>query len=138
MPTILIVDDDARCREPIAKMLRTDGYDVIRVANGKEAIDALEHQSVDLVLLDLLMPEMDGMTFLKTMRADERWSALPVIMVSGIYDGVTVGAARSFGVKDFLIKSRFSITELLEQVRWYAAIPDEIASVDGQVSFASR
>jgi PleD family two-component response regulator len=86
------------------------------------------------VLLDLLMPEMDGMTFLKMMRADQRWAGLPVIMVSGIYDGVTVGAAKDFGVKDFLIKSRFSITELLEQVRWYAAIPDDIAQLDGEVS----
>jgi hypothetical protein len=76
------------------------------------------------------------MTFLKTIRADVRWASLPVIMVSGIYDGVTVGAARSFGVKDFLIKSRFSITELLEQVRWYAAIPEEMNAIDGEVSFA--
>src|ERR1041385_6625258 len=131
MPTVLIVDDDARCREPVAKMLRTDGYDVIRVANGKEALEALNTQDVSLVLLDLLMPEMDGLTFLSSVRANPAWSALPVIMISGVMDGNTVGRAQGLGVKDFLIKSRFSITDLLDQIKWRLGLTVDDGSAVG-------
>src|SRR5690242_1570736 len=107
MPTVLIVDDDARCREPVARMLRTDGYDVVRVANGKEALEALVEQRIDLILLDQLMPEMDGIEFLQKLRENQSFGELPVIMVSGLNDGTTIDRAQDLGVKDFLVKSRF-------------------------------
>jgi DNA-binding response OmpR family regulator len=135
VPTVLIVDDDARSREPVAKMLRVDGYDVIRVANGKEAFAALETESVDLILLDFLMPEMDGLTFLRNLRKDARWTHLPVIMVSGVSEGAAMRRAHRFGVKDYLIKSRFSITDLLEHIRWNLG-PQTGAITGGELSFA--
>ena len=135
MPTVLIVDDDARSREPVAKMLRVDGYDVVRVANGKEAFAALDNESIDLILLDFLMPEMDGLTFLKQLRDDPRWAHLPVIMVSGVTEGAAMRRAQNFGVKDYLIKSRFSITDLLDHIRWNLG-PASGAITGGELSFA--
>jgi len=118
MPTILIVDDDARCREPVARMLRTDGYDVIRVANGREALDAMDEQPINLIVLDQLMPEMDGLMFLEELRQARDLSNVPVIMVSGLNDDQTIERAQALGVKEFLIKSRFSITDLRDQIKW--------------------
>ncbi len=136
MATVLIVDDDARCREPVAKMLRTDGYDVIRVANGKEALDALSHDTVSLILLDLLMPEMDGLTFLHSLRSNPDWANIPVIMISGLMDTTTATRAQTLGVKDFLIKSRFSITDLLDQIKWRLGLATPVPTTEAHLHVA--
>ena len=136
MPTVLIVDDDARCREPVARMLRNDGYDVVRVANGKEALDALVDQKIDLILLDQLMPEMDGIEFLQKLRENENFSNLPVIMVSGLNDDSTMDRAQDLGVKDFLVKSRFSITDLRDQIKWHLGLGKAGEPAGGPVSYA--
>jgi DNA-binding response OmpR family regulator len=130
MATVLIVDDDARCREPVARMLRTDGYDVIRVANGREALAAMEEQSIQLIVLDQLMPEMDGLTFLEELRQVHDLTNVPVIMVSGMNDEPTMEKAAALGVKDFLIKSRFSITDLREQIKWHLGSGQNEAAVN--------
>ena len=136
MATVLIVDDDARCREPVARMLRTDGYDVIRVANGREALAAMEEQSIQLIVLDQLMPEMDGLTFLEELHQVHDLTNVPVIMVSGMNDESTMERAAALGVKDFLIKSRFSITDLREQIKWHLGNGASDVSVDNGISCA--
>ena len=70
MGTILIVDDHPVTREPLAKLLRYEGYQTVCAANGAEAMAALESGSPDLVLLDVVMPKVDGLSFLEAARHD--------------------------------------------------------------------
>jgi len=127
MPTVLIVDDDARCREPVARILRNEGYDVIRVANGREALAAMHEQSIQLIVLDQLMPEMDGLSFLEELHGCAELKDVPVIMITGLSDQPTKDRAQELGVKDFLIKSRFSVAELREQIKGHLT-PTSIGS----------
>jgi CheY-like chemotaxis protein len=84
-PKVLIVEDQANERELLATCLRLGGVDVATAGNGREAFDYLhEHELPDLVLLDMLMPEVDGPTFVKSLRDDIRLHNLRVFAVSGL------------------------------------------------------
>jgi len=81
-PRVLLVEDDPDMQTLVAGWLREEGQEVRVAGNGKEALAELEAFAPSLVLLDLLMPEMDGLTFLKTIRQDPRWLHLPVAVVT--------------------------------------------------------
>jgi serine/threonine-protein kinase PpkA len=117
MPTIMIVDDTPGSREPIAKLLRLEGFETVCAANGREALDLLDEIDVDLILLDLMMPVMDGMTFLDRLRRDPIKRYTPVILVTAVDDRQTMQKARRLGIHSYLIKARFSIGQMLENVK---------------------
>ena len=77
-----MVDDDEDARRLIAAYLSEEGYEIQTAGNGQEALDILGRFSPDLVILDLMMPVMDGMAFLDAIRADPRYRHLPVIIVT--------------------------------------------------------
>jgi HD-like signal output (HDOD) protein/CheY-like chemotaxis protein len=117
MATILVVDDMAIVRDPLAAILKLAGHSALIAANGQEALGILESKQVDLVLLDLAMPVMDGITFLERLRAHPQKARTPVILLTAITDkGRIVEAARR-GVQDCLLKSQFSSKELLVRVQ---------------------
>jgi len=94
MSLILVVDDHAATREPLAKLLRYEGYETAVACNGAEALEALRERKPDLVLLDLLMPKMDGMAFLDQASREPHGADLPVIVVTG---GLNVSQIRRAG-----------------------------------------
>ena len=80
MIRILVVDDDKNTRLLLKAVLEAENYMVVTAANGEEALTAMEHSHIDLVVLDVMMPKMDGYTFTKTLRAAD--NNLPILMVS--------------------------------------------------------
>jgi len=80
--SVLLVEDDAAARQVIAKSVRDSGWQVMEASNGREAIDSLSRDKPGLILLDLMMPVMDGFEFLLEMRAHEDWRDLPVIVLT--------------------------------------------------------
>src|SRR5687768_2951335 len=94
-------------RDPIAMCLQTAGFQTVSAANGKEALDRLAQASADLVLLDVAMPVMDGLTCLAAMKADARLKSIPVILLTALAEKQYVLKAAQLGVKDYLLKSRF-------------------------------
>lgn len=121
MSKILVVDDHPITREPLARLLRFEGFEAACAANGAEALDMLEKTEPDLVLLDLMMPKVDGLAFLRAARAG-RWKALPVIVMTGVMDGNQIENARALGVRDLILKARFGFDDLLGRIRKH--IPD--------------
>jgi CheY-like chemotaxis protein len=113
---ILIVEDTPIVREPMARLLKSEGYAVTSAANGVEAIAALEKEPVDLVLLDVLMPKMNGVTFLETFRANPRWADVPVIAVTGVLDSTWLLRLRELNVRTVINKGRFEVEGLLSEV----------------------
>jgi CheY-like chemotaxis protein len=116
---ILVVEDTQIVREPLSRLLRSEGFTVIPAADGSEAMGALNdvEQPVDLVLLDVLMPRMDGVAFLTAMRADARFRELPVIGLTGVSDSGRLARLRELGVKEIVHKVRFTFDGLLEDIR---------------------
>ena len=117
MRRILLVDDSAIAREPLARLLSYEGYDVLAASNGLEAIETLRDQNVDLLLLDVMMPRMNGIQLLESLRQQERYKNLAVIAVTGSMDGTQLSRLRELGVNEILSKARFKIDELLNRVK---------------------
>ena len=117
MSTILIVDDMPLCLETIAEVLRGAKYKVICAASGQAALDILRRERVDLLLLDVLMPGLDGLAVLGVLRKNERWRGLPVILLTDAAEKHRVHAAASLGIQGYILKSQFSLKELLSRVQ---------------------
>jgi CheY-like chemotaxis protein len=117
MHRILIVEDTPIIREPMARLLRSEGYAVTSAANGVEAIASLEREPANLVLLDVLMPKMNGVAFLESFRADPRWAGVPVIAITGVLDSTWLLRLRELNVRTVIHKGRFDLDALLADVQ---------------------
>ena len=104
-PTILITDDAKVNRAVIRQCLDGYGYQFLEAANGQEALRTIETQKVDLVILDLVMPVMDGFTMLKQVKNDSRHAAIPVIVNSSLEDISSIRRALTLGSYDYFLKS---------------------------------
>ena len=112
-PLILAVEDDAPIRNLISTTLKTNDYRYQLASNGKEAILAVSTQTPDIVLLDLGLPDMDGVEVIRTIRS---WSNLPIIVISARSEERDKIEALDAGADDYLTKP-FSVEELLARIR---------------------
>jgi len=126
MSRILVVEDTQIVREPLSRLLAGEGFAVTTAADGSEAMAALTDAGsppVDLVLLDVLMPRMDGVAFLTALRADPRFRELPVIGLTGVSDTGRLARLRELGVKEIVHKVRFTFDGLMEDIRRHLPQP---------------
>jgi CheY-like chemotaxis protein len=79
---VLVVDDDAEVRQLLRRMLESEGFAVVEAENGRVALERLRGESPSLILLDLMMPEMDGFEFVAELRRHEGWRAIPVVVIT--------------------------------------------------------
>ena len=121
---ILVVDDNASNRDLLFRRLSRDGHQVTRAESGQRALEILAIEEFDLVLLDLMMPDLNGFQVLERLKADERLHALPVIMISGLQETDSVIRCIEAGAEDYLTKPfnpvllRARISACLERKRW--------------------
>lgn len=114
-PTILVIDDEEIVRTFIARVLEGHGFRVTGVAGGQEGLAWMATNSPDLVILDLMMPEMNGVETLKLMR--QRWDFIPVIIITGYPDSELMSRALEHSPFALLPKPA-TPEQLLEAVRW--------------------
>jgi len=115
-PVVLIVDDDERVREYVRVNLEMEGYTVREAGSAEEGLQVLEEVSPSLVLLDVMMPEVDGWEMLRRLRERHGIDAIPVVMFSGKVDEETAGEAAERGAQGFLGKP-FDPQRLVEHAR---------------------
>jgi excisionase family DNA binding protein len=115
-PVILIVDDDARLREFVRVNLEMDGYSVREAASAAEGLAALEEEPPDLILLDVMMPEVDGWEMLRRVRERHGVDSIPVIMFSGKVDERTAETAEERGAQAFIGKP-FDPQQLIQSTK---------------------
>jgi excisionase family DNA binding protein len=115
-PVVLIVDDDPRLREYVRVNLEMEGYAVREAGNAEEGLNVLEEASPDLVLLDVMMPGVDGWEMLRRVQERHGVGAIPVIMFSGKIDEQSVAEAASRGAHGFVGKP-FSPQDLIDQTK---------------------
>lgn len=116
MAVVLVVDDDIDAREAVARYLCKAGHRVICVPNGRDALAALTDDSPDVVVLDALMPEMDGVSFLEVIRCYLRWQKLPVLLLTAYPEGMHMRRAVELGVRKSFLKANYQIEELLAHI----------------------
>jgi two-component system response regulator RpaA len=122
MAKILVVDDKRESREPIARLLETAGYVVLRAADAHEAYGASQQHSPDLIILDVMIPPMDGLTLLWRLRESPHWRDKPVIVLTGLSDPHTKERAQELGVKDYLVKGTLAPEQILERIRQHIVV----------------
>ena len=110
---ILVVDDEQTVRDFLQRVLETAGYTVITASNGQEALDKVSQFDISLVLLDIMMPGLDGFEVLDYMR---QYANIPVIMLSGIHEAPTKVESFTLGADDYITKP-FSVEELLARIQ---------------------
>jgi CheY-like chemotaxis protein len=114
---ILLVDDDPLIIRMYQKKLSTDGYEVKTAANGAQALGQIVRERPDLVLLDVMMPEMNGVETLKALKADQRTADIPVIILTNLGDrGEDIENAKTLGALDYLVKSQTELADLTARV----------------------
>jgi len=113
MLRVLLVDDEPQILRALRINLRARQYDVITVANGSDALDAARDKHPDLVVLDLGLPDLDGVEVIRALR---EWSPVPIVVLSGRADNRDKVRALDAGADDYVTKP-FSVDELLARVR---------------------
>lgn len=101
---ILLVDDQELSRDVLAHRLKKNGYKIKCVSNGAEAFAVLANNHFDLILLDILMPDISGVDILKSIRSEGHHKETPVIMVTALDDMETVNQCMHFGADDYILK----------------------------------
>jgi CheY-like chemotaxis protein len=120
MPQILVVEDDDAIRGLVSELLRDDGYQVFEASNGVEGLEQVSQRTPDLIVLDLMMPIMDGWTFVEECRRKPGCEQVPIVVTSASHDlPRTAERLRSFGVRTCLAKP-FDVDGLLALVERYA------------------
>ena len=112
MAKIMIVDDSPDSGESMARFLQTAGHEVACVPNGREALARVLASLPDVILLDMLMPEMDGPTFLEIIRSYLRLQSLPVVVLTGLPDSPMVDRVQHLKVNAVLVKGKASPEEI--------------------------
>ena len=129
--TILVVDDLPANRDLMARRLERSGYRVLSAASGPEALELVRRGSVDLVLLDIMMPGMTGFDVLRTLRATRSSAALPVLMVTAKTDSDDVVEALSLGANDYIFKPvdyPVALARIQKELRTTQAVRSEAAA----------
>ena len=112
---ILIVDDEPDILRLTSLRLRKLGYDVLTAVDGKEALDAIRNENPDLVLLDLLIPFMNGAEVCEQVKNDKTLKHIPIILFTAHSDTMTAEKAKKLGAEDYIIKP-FDPEELTDKV----------------------
>lgn len=112
---IMIVDDEQDIVIIIGKVLKKSGYGVITAADGLECLKKLENELPDLILLDNIMPNMDGKTVLLKLKASKRTANIPVIMITALVDQEHITSAQKGGAVEYIVKP-FDYTVMLEKI----------------------
>lgn len=112
--TILVAEDDRSVRDSLARVLRFEGYDVVAVADGGEALEAVGAQRPDAVVMDVMMPNVDGLTACRLLR--DRHPTLPILMLTARHEVSDRVAGLDAGADDYLVKP-FALDELLARLR---------------------
>jgi len=116
MQTILLVDDDTNVRRSVRYVLKNQGYRIIEAPSGSAALETLRREPVDLVVLDLVMPEMDGTIVCDRIRSTPAWSQLPIIVFT-VMRGELCRDWRHYMHADACLLKPFQVGELLALVR---------------------
>ena len=116
-PTILIADDDDTVRDLVAFKLAAAGYHAITADNGSTALSLVHREQPDMVILDVAMPGLDGLSVCYELHSSAATAQIPVLMLSGRGRQVDIDLGLTVGADDYLIKP-FSPAELIRRVRW--------------------
>ncbi len=119
MRKILFIEDDPLIVKIYTTRLTADGHQVLSADNGEQGLKLAQEQKPDLIILDIMMPKMDGFGVLMQLKGDEATKSIPIIVYSNLAQEEEIARAKSLGANDFVIKANLSPTEMVEKIKSY-------------------
>jgi len=114
---ILIIEDDKFLAQLLAKKLNQEKFQSLITPTGEEGLKKTEEENFDLIILDLLLPEMDGFEVLKKIKENEKTKKIPILILSNLGQKEEIKRGLELGATDFLVKANFTPNEIIEKVK---------------------
>lgn len=115
--TILVIEDDQFLRDLITHKIVEEGYYALEAVDGEEGINKAASSQPQLILLDIILPGMDGFEVLRLLKQKPETKKIPVIVLSNLGQEDDVERARALGAKDYLVKAQFTPAEIIEKIK---------------------
>lgn len=116
MKKILFIEDDNILQKAVSEVLEKKGFKVISAFDGISGLKMAEKEKPDLILLDLILPKLDGFGVLEKLKKNSETSEIPVLVLTNLEDLENLQKVIEMGVKDYLVKSEYSLEELIKKI----------------------
>ena len=113
---ILVIEDEATLQKALNEVLSNEGYKVVSSLDGLRGLELAQEESPDLILLDIILPKMDGFEVLKRIKKDDKISQIPVIILTNLSDISDIQKALDLGATTYLVKADFHIEDVLKKI----------------------
>jgi len=117
MTKILFIEDEEALQKSLTKALQLEGFDVLSAHDGQSGIDMTEKERPDLVLLDLILPKVDGFEVLKRIKTSPSTKEIPVIILTNLEQIQSVEKLIQYGPLNYLVKANYNLDEIIEKIR---------------------
>lgn len=117
MKKVLLVEDDKMIIDMYTLKFTQEGYEVVQAENGKDGLDFAKKNMPDIILLDIILPQMDGFTVLKALKADAKTKGIPVVLLTNLGQDGDVKKGLELGAVDYLIKANFTPSQVVDKVK---------------------
>lgn len=114
---VLLVEDDPNISEMYRIKFQEEGYDISTTSKGSEGLDIAKKEKPDIILLDIILPEMDGFAVLESLKSDPATKSIPVIMLSNLGQASDIEKGKKLGAVDYLVKANYTPAQLIEKVQ---------------------
>jgi DNA-binding response OmpR family regulator len=115
--TILLVDDDLTLREMYEERMKAEGFSIIQATNGEEAIKKARESKPNIILLDIMMPKVNGFDVLKELKSDPEMKNIPVIVLTALIQDVDRIQGKKLGAVDYIVKSETMPGEVIAKIK---------------------
>ncbi len=117
MKKILFIEDESALQTTFGDVLGKEGYEVVSALDGEEGLKLVRAIKPDLVLLDLILPKMDGFEVLKKIKEDPEIKDIPVVILTNLEESSDVQKAIELGAKNYLVKANYNLNEVAEKIK---------------------
>jgi len=117
MKKILIIEDESSLQDSLSESLTQDGYKTISALNGEVGLKMAIEENPDLILLDLVLPKMNGFDVLKNLKSNQKTKSIPVIVLTNLEDINDIEKVLELGATTYLVKANYSLEEITEKIK---------------------
>lgn len=114
---IVLVEDDKILSDTLYSGLQEAGFNVVKAFDGEEGLKLVQSEKPDLVLLDIMLPKLDGLTIAKSLKADQQTKEIPIMILTALEQPKQVSEALESGVYEYIVKSDFKLEEIVAKVK---------------------